>query len=128
MTVTEKYVYCLKGRLGFLCDSEWDGDTFNPDPLHAWQYDTTRQDGRGGETYDCVRIKIITHNYGRHLDSDAILVKCSKKGSSFKYICRCARCRQRTKKLVLAKTAIERYQDILKTDCIIKTWEYADEN
>jgi hypothetical protein len=125
MILDEKIVYCLKGKLGFLSDSEWDGDSFSDNPIYAYQYDKPQTGGRISEKYSCVLVKIITHNNGSHSPLKVTSLTCSKHGvKKIRYKCKCIKCGTSTKNFALHETAIERYNEILKTDCITKTWEY----
>lgn len=124
--VTEEFVYCLKGPLGFLCDTEWDGDSFTSSPLNAYLYETPREDGRGNVRYECKRIRIITITYKHHLDSLVIPVKTTKNEEpKTRYKCKCFRCGMSTRNYATPKNASDRYETIRKSDCITQLWEYA---
>lgn len=121
LTVTTE-VYCLKGKHGFLSDSEWDGDSFSSSPINAWQY----IDPKPKSGYECVKVRIIEHRHGPHLHSEVVPVACKPRGvPKTRYKCVCRRCGSSTKNMALPETAMERYAEIrTKHECITREWEY----
>lgn len=123
--LSKKSVYVQSGPLGFLCDSEWDGDSFTKDPLSAWHYDKPVKNGR----YDCCEIIITDKNFGDHVCSNPIKVqtKSYTKGPKVKWKVKCQCCGRSTKNYATPEMAQQRYnENIMPSDCIVSTWEYAN--
>lgn len=129
MKIVRKYVFCFKGPLGFLCDSDWDGDSFCSSPLTAYQYDNPSTEGRGAINYECVKICIITYFFDSHLPSKTIPVSCHYHGiKKTRYKCKCLQCGNSTKNMSTPELAQERYKDIISAkECTLQKWGYVKE-
>lgn len=126
VAVVERVFYVQRGKLGFYCDSEWDGDSFCSDPFSAYKRTEPWVEGRGSQAYQCVAVRLTETIYREHLDSSVIPVQCAPRGKKqIRYKCKCSRCGMSTKNYALPETATTRYElERNVNKCVVRTWKY----
>lgn len=106
MMYSENVIYVQKGKSGYLCDSEWDGDSFSSDIRSAWYRNAPWVEGRGAETYKCLPMKKKVYEYASH--GLPIQKKITKKGKN-RWKCICPRCGMSTKDYSMIEKAVDAY-------------------
>ena len=96
--------YALKGRMGYQCDSEWDGDTFTRDPASAWLYDTPVTGGRIAEQYECVKLRFWEESFPGH----STYIRSGFKKGKIRFRAICNRCGKATNAVASKESAEER--------------------
>lgn len=117
----EDGIYFLQERsgLGFLCDSEWDGDSFTKDPTRAWMTKVPKQEGRGGVIYDCVKIKFWTVKHAHH--TGPYLRDSKHRGKDRVYL-KCIRCHIQTRDYANEQNAHSAWEKI-PSECYVTYWQ-----
>ena len=106
--------YVLRGKMGYQCDSEWDGDTFTKSPENAWVYDEPVRGGRISETYECVKILFWEEKVTEH----SIYIRYGIKKGKIRFRAICKRCGVCTNSVANEQSAMDRVALFSET-CVI---------
>jgi len=119
-----KIVYVQQSTDGwFFSDSDWDGDCFTKDPVHAEQRNTPWYE----QKCICKRIEVTTITFKQHAFTPPkeVLIH-SMKGPKVRYKCYCRFCGLSTKNYATPEMAKLRSQQILDP-CQVFKWRFLDE-
>lgn len=127
MSLQPGIYYVQRGPLGFLSDSEWDGDSFSKSPHDAdKRTEPWFNGGRlGGNPYVCTKVKLW---FDVNKDHDKPTMKSFQSHKSntpkTRFRVECPRCGWSTKSYAIQMTAIETWNHQNKEHpCQIARWE-----
>lgn len=115
---TERTVYVQKRGKWYYSESDWDGDWFTGDILHAEKRSEPWEDGRGTVTYNCVKVKIIEDIEEEHEEGQVYRTLARTE----RYRVRCPRCGRQTKDYATRENALASYKKMQsESRCIVTT-------
>lgn len=121
------YYVQQRGDGKFLCDSEWDGDSFTIDPHAAIKRSEPWLDGGrlGGKAYTCVKVRLWFDVFATH-DTPVMKSFQSRKGGKLRtrFRAECPRCRWSTNSYAEQMTAVSTWNHQKRNvPCQIERWE-----
>ena len=104
---------------GFYVDSDWDGDNFTKDPIHALKRTDPWVEGRGSLQYTCRKIRVFTCKFGDHCEPrlKTFVSQSHRHWNKVRYFFECPRCGKRIKDYATYEVAKEAWEKLQPTTC-----------